>query len=55
MDKYNRVETDHNLRTNIPNIYAIGDCVKGSMLAHKSEEEGIYVVEYLKHGHGHVD
>jgi dihydrolipoamide dehydrogenase len=49
------VKTDHNLMTNIPGVYAIGDVIAGPMLAHKAEEEGICVVEYLKTGVGHVN
>lgn len=41
------IETDHHLQTNIPGIYAIGDVVKGPMLAHKAEEEGVFVAELL--------
>lgn len=37
------------------NIWAIGDCVPGPMLAHKAEEEGIAAVEYIKNGGGHVN
>jgi len=49
------VKTDSHFRTNIPNIYAIGDVIKGPMLAHKAEEEGIAIVEYLHSGYGHVN
>jgi len=50
------VVTDDHFRTNVPNIYAIGDCIKGPMLAHKAEEEGIAVVEALATpGAGHVN
>jgi len=47
MDERGRVEVDGNLRTNVSNIYAIGDVVKGPMLAHKAEEEGVFVAELL--------
>jgi dihydrolipoamide dehydrogenase len=50
-----RIKTDHNLSTNVPGVYAIGDAIAGPMLAHKAEEEGIAVVEYLKKGVGHVN
>jgi dihydrolipoamide dehydrogenase len=50
-----RVKTDKHLATNVPGIYAIGDVITGPMLAHKAEEEGIAVVEYLKTGVGHVN
>ena len=46
-DKYGRVEVDVNLKTNVHNIYAIGYVVKGMMLAHKAEEEGVYVAEHI--------
>jgi dihydrolipoamide dehydrogenase len=39
------VEVNDHLQTNIPNIYAIGDVVRGAMLAHKAEEEGSMVAE----------
>jgi len=50
------VVTDDHFRTNVPGIYAIGDVIKGPMLAHKAEEEGIAVVESLvTPGAGHVN
>lgn len=49
------VEVDENLRTNKPHIYAIGDIVRGPMLAHKAEEEGTMAAEVIKTGHGHVN
>lgn len=49
------VEVDANLRTNKPHIYAIGDIVRGPMLAHKAEEEGTMAAEVIKTGHGHVN
>jgi dihydrolipoamide dehydrogenase len=56
VDKRGIVETDDHFRTNVPNIYAIGDVIKGPMLAHKAEEEGIAVVENLvTPGVGHVN
>jgi len=50
-----QVEIDDHWRTNVPNIYAIGDVVKGPMLAHKAEEEGIAVVEHIAGKGGHVN
>ncbi|MFV0564807.1 MAG: dihydrolipoyl dehydrogenase [Flavobacteriaceae bacterium] len=50
-----QVEVNHHLQTNIPNIYAIGDVVKGAMLAHKAEEEGIFVAETLAGQKPHID
>lgn len=55
IDKMGRVETDDKFRTNIPHIYAIGDVIKGPMLAHKAEEEGVAAVENIKGLHGHVN
>ena len=49
------IKTDKDLRTNVPNIFAIGDVIAGPMLAHKAEEEGIKAVEMIKHGSGHVN
>jgi dihydrolipoamide dehydrogenase len=42
-----QVEVNDHLQTNVPNIYAIGDVVRGAMLAHKAEEEGTMVAELL--------
>lgn len=55
LDSRGRVDIDEQWRTSVPNIYAIGDCVKGAMLAHKAEEEGAAVIEQLVTGHGHVN
>ncbi|KAJ3084896.1 dihydrolipoamide dehydrogenase precursor [Rhizoclosmatium hyalinum] len=55
VDNKGRVVTDHEFKTNVPGIRAIGDVIAGPMLAHKSEEEGIAAVEYIKSGHGHVN
>lgn len=49
------VDVDDELRTNIPNVYAIGDVIRGPMLAHKAEEEGIAVAETIAGRHGHVN
>lgn len=51
-----KVKVDHNFRTNVPSIYAIGDIVQGPMLAHKAEDEGSLVAEYLASGKPpHID
>lgn len=42
-----QIEVNDYLQTSVPNIYAIGDVVRGAMLAHKAEEEGVFVAEYL--------
>lgn len=49
------VIVDDHFRTSVPGIYAIGDVIRGAMLAHKAEEEGIACVEYIATGYGHVD
>ena len=54
-DKKGRIEVDKKLQTSIKNIYAIGDVIKGPMLAHKAEEEGIAVAEILSGQSGHVN
>jgi dihydrolipoamide dehydrogenase len=55
IDKAGRIITDHNLQTGESNIYAIGDVVKGAMLAHKAEEEGVYVAELIANQKPHLD
>ncbi|MDH5366941.1 MAG: dihydrolipoyl dehydrogenase [Cyclobacteriaceae bacterium] len=50
-----QIETDKHLRTNVDNIYAIGDVVKGAMLAHKAEEEGTLVAEQLAGQKPHIN
>ncbi|MCB0691991.1 MAG: dihydrolipoyl dehydrogenase [Saprospiraceae bacterium] len=55
LDDKGRIIVDEHLRTNAPNIYAIGDVVRGAMLAHKAEEEGIFVVEYLNGQKPHIN
>jgi len=55
MDKAGRIEVDKHLRTNVDNVYAIGDVVKGAMLAHKAEEEGVFVAEVLAGQKPHID
>ena len=54
-DKAGRIETDGHLRTSVDNIYAIGDVVKGAMLAHKAEEEGTLVAEQLAGQKPHIN
>lgn len=49
------VVTDDHFKTNVPGVYAIGDAIKGPMLAHKAEEEGIACVEQLAGKVGHVN
>ena len=54
-DSKGRIEVNSKLQTSIKNIYAIGDVIKGPMLAHKAEEEGIAVAEILAGQAGHVN
>ncbi len=42
-----QIEVNDHLQTSVPNIYAVGDVVRGAMLAHKAEEEGVFVAEYI--------
>jgi len=55
MDDRGRVETNAHLQTNVSHIYALGDVVKGAMLAHKAEEEGVLVAEYMAGQKPHID
>ncbi|WP_186419274.1 dihydrolipoyl dehydrogenase [Bosea sp. CS1GBMeth4] len=50
-----RVVIDEHFKTNVPGIYAIGDVVRGPMLAHKAEDEGVAVAEIIAGRHGHVN
>jgi len=50
-----QVEINNHLQTNVSNIYAIGDVVKGAMLAHKAEEEGVVVAEFIAGEKPHID
>ena len=55
LDEKGRVKTDKNFKTNLNNIYAIGDVINGPMLAHKAEDEGIAVAEIIAGQSGHVN
>ncbi len=55
LDDKGRIETDSNLKTNENNIYAIGDVIAGPMLAHKAEEEGVFVAEVINGQKPHID
>lgn len=55
IDSRGRVEVNSHLQTNVPNIFATGDLIPGPMLAHKAEEEGVAVAEYIATGYGHVN
>ncbi len=54
-DKRGAIAVDHDFRTSVPGVYAIGDAIGGAMLAHKASEEGIACVEKLVTGVGHVN
>jgi len=54
-DQQGRLEVNEKLQTSVKNIYAIGDVIKGPMLAHKAEEEGIAVAEIIAGQAGHVN
>jgi dihydrolipoamide dehydrogenase len=55
LDEKKRVKVDDHLRTNVAGIWAIGDVVAGPMLAHKAEEDGVAVAEWIAGKHGHVN
>ena len=55
LDDAGRVEVNEHLQTSNPNIYAIGDVVKGAMLAHKAEEEGVFVAELMANEKPHLN
>jgi dihydrolipoamide dehydrogenase len=55
LDNRGRVEVSENLETNVSGIFAIGDVVRGAMLAHKAEEEGVYVAEYMAGQKPHIN
>ncbi|MCL6707392.1 dihydrolipoyl dehydrogenase [Pseudomonas sp. R2.Fl] len=55
LDNRGRVEINGQFQTSVPGIYAIGDVVKGPMLAHKAEDEGVALAEILAGQHGHVN
>lgn len=55
LDKRGRIVTDNHYKTNVPGIYAIGDCREGLMLAHKAEEEAVAIAELIAGKAGHVN
>lgn len=55
LDDRGRIEVNQHLQTNVDGIYAIGDVVKGAMLAHKAEEEGVYVAEQIAGQKPHIN
>lgn len=55
LDERGSIQVDAECKTNLPNVWAIGDVVRGPMLAHKAEEEGVAVAERIAGQHGHVN
>ena len=55
LDERGAIVVDAECRTNLPNVWAVGDVVRGPMLAHKAEEEGVAVAERIAGQHGHVN
>jgi len=55
MSERGQIKTDSQWKTNVPGIYAIGDCIDGPMLAHKAEDEGMACAEVIAGKHGHVN
>ena len=55
LDERGFIAVDDDCKTNLPNVWAVGDVVRGPMLAHKAEEEGVAVAERIKGQHGHVN
>jgi dihydrolipoamide dehydrogenase len=54
-DEKGRIPVNEHLETIVPGIYAIGDVIKGAMLAHKAEEEGVFVAETIAGQHPHIN
>ena len=54
-DDRGRIEVDEHLKTKVDNVYAIGDVIKGAMLAHKAEEEGVFVAETIMGQKPHIN
>jgi dihydrolipoamide dehydrogenase len=55
LDERGAILVDDQCRANLPNVWAVGDVVRGPMLAHKAEEEGVAVAERIAGQHGHVN
>ncbi len=55
LDERGRIPVNDHLQTELPHIYAIGDVIKGAMLAHKAEEEGVFVAEYMAGQKPHIN
>jgi dihydrolipoamide dehydrogenase len=55
LDERGAIVVDGECKTNLPGVWAVGDVVRGPMLAHKAEEEGVAVAERIAGQHGHVN
>jgi dihydrolipoamide dehydrogenase len=55
LDERGFIVVDEDCKTNLPNVWAVGDVVRGPMLAHKAEEEGVAVAERIAGQHPHID
>ncbi len=55
LDKMGAIEINDKFQTSVPSIYAVGDIVRGPMLAHKAEEEAVCAVEMMQGQHGHIN
>ena len=54
LDEKGRIQVDQHLQTSVPGVYAIGDVIQGAMLAHKAEEEGVFVAETMAGQKPHI-
>lgn len=54
-ERGNKITVNEHMQTSVEGVYAIGDVVRGAMLAHKAEDEGIYVAEYIAGQKPHID
>jgi len=55
LDERGRIPVDDRFATPVEGVYAVGDVIRGAMLAHKAEEEGVACVEHIVNGYGHVN
>lgn len=55
LDERGKIPVNDHFQTSVASVYAIGDVIRGPMLAHKAEEEGVAVVDYLKTGYCHIN
>lgn len=54
-ERGNKITVNEHMETSVPGVFAIGDVVRGAMLAHKAEDEGVYVAEYIAGQKPHID